>query len=428
MPGMEISLGFTGLDAAVRRMRELEQASGGVARNLRAAGGGTSAGPMARAAAAQQGLGAALAGGDPGAIFDAQVRALRAQQSVERAQRLLGGSSWGQRVSNLVSTTRFGGGGALGGAMPLVGRTAAAVGGEALAGPLGIAIAAVSAFAAVLNSATGAAGEFRRATTLTGGTAAQTAAIAAMGIAPGQQAGAAAGLREKLSTSGSAVMFAQRFLGIGPQMPRGFGGEVNEARLLELAQKRLRGLVDEGRVTEALIVARELNLEGMLDEAMVTRRLRDARDRDAAAQSKVFEANAQVFRDLESETTRAGMAISTLGVAIAGLAAPSVTEAAGNLADFVNRFRDFRQWQLDIVKNAPAWLGGGGGKGQTPEEKAAAAQEKNTEALDNNTRMMRDTMAGGGPLAQGALPAHARGPGAARAMELDRFKLGVFGN
>lgn len=432
---MEINLDFGGLSDAVRRMRELEQATAGVARQARAAQGSVGgAGPLARAQAAQQGLASAIAGG--GNTFDAQVRALRAQQSLERAQRLLnppGPPGFGQRVSSLISTTRFGGGGALGGAMPLVGRTAAAIGGEVASGPIGMLLAAasgaVAAFTAVMNTATQAVGEFRRAATMTGGTAGETARIGAFGVRPGDQAGAAAGLRQALSSDPMAMMLAQRSLGIGPQMPRGLG-QVNEAKLLELTLRRLRGLVAEGRALEALEVARALNLDAYLGELKVSERLFQAKMKDARLTEEIMGRNAARMREMEGQASRVTTAWENLAASMAGSVAPGIENLNEGLANFLNqaiegleelRGKEKGNWFMELFR--PPFLAGS--DGGTPAEKA---QKENTEAVNANTRMWAQGIHGGGPLARGAVPSALRGQALEQALQDRRLSLGVFGN
>jgi hypothetical protein len=426
MAGMEINLGFTGLDAAVRRMRELEQAAGGVARNVNAAGGGgAGAGPAARAAAAERGFMRAYAGNDPAAMFDAEVRVLRSRQSLERAQRLLNPerSSIGQRLAQAISTSRFG----AGGVMPLVGRTAAIIGGEAAAGPIGLAVAgatlAINTFSSVIHDATQTVGEFRRAATVTGGTAAQTASIAAMGVAPGQQGAVAAGLRQQLSTNPMAIMLAQR-IGLGFQLPRPFG-TANEAQLLQTFQKGIRGLVDLGKAEEALRIAREFGLESLIDEAKVTRRIRDQRDTEAQVTGRLIEENAQRFRDFDAQSSRFGEALDRLKIQIGGELVPAAGEAKGALATFLDWLRRFREWQTDPEEIFTGQTGRGA-PAQTPEGRAAAAQKANTDAVNENTTALKNVSTG--PRASGTFPAELRGRGVAELLEKDRVKLGVFGN
>jgi hypothetical protein len=435
MPGMEINLGFTGLDAAVRRMRELEQAAAGVARNLQGGGGGgggAAAGPVARAAAAQRGLAGAQAGGDPGAIFDAQVRAIRAQQSVERAQRLLsGGPNFQERLRSFVSTTRFGGGGGggLGGAMPLVGRTAALFGGEAAAamtGPLGLAVAgaaaAITAFGSLVSDAGQAVGEFRRGMVVTGGTPGETARLAAMGIAPGQQGAAAASLRERLVSGPRAQAAAQR---IGLALPgHRLSGEVNEARGLAQALELLRVTGRLRGAEEQLREARELGLEAHLDELRVSERVWRARQGTAAVQGDIMERNAQQFRDLDAESARAAAAMDALKTSIGGLVAPQVEYGKRLTADFLTG----AAYVVDKLKPPEsAWEK----SLRAMEEKqggAEAATKENTEALRASTRMIEEGIFGGGERARGAIPSALRGRLVAEGIEGERLKLGVFGN
>jgi hypothetical protein len=396
---MQVDIGFGGLQDAISRLREMDRLTASIARNMRGASAG--AGGVAQSAGGAASSSVGLGG---------RLSALAAT----------GGGAMLGRVAGQAL-----GGGAVAG---MAGAAAGLV--TAAAGPLGLAVGAagtaITTFSSLLQDASKSVGEFNRATTTTGGTAAQTAAIAAMGIAPGQQAGAAAQLREQLAHDPIAIMMGQR-AGVGFQLPRPFG-ETNEAKLLETFQKGIRALVDTGKAEDALRVARVFNLESMVEEAMVSRRIRDARDADAQTQAEIYGRNAQTFRDFESQGNRAAAAFANLGVAIGGQFAPAVDRAMGQIAETVNGLANLvNRLNLDPTMKGTAWEGLYSRlEEQQRQQNPQHAQDKNTAALNENTTALKNVSTG--PRASGSFPAELRGRKVAEDMEQDRVKLGVFGN
>lgn len=387
---MEIDINFGGLADAVRRMRELEQATAGVARQAQAA------------AAAGFGPGTGRGGGG-----------VRPRPP----------DTFARRLTQLISTTRFG----AGGVMPLVGRVAA-LGGAEMAGPIGMAIAAVSAFTHVMNSATQSVGEFNRAATMTGGTAAQTAGIAALGIRPGEQAAAAAGLRQALSSDPLAIMLSQRSLGIGQQMPRGYG-QVNEAVLLQNFLKGLREMIKTGREAEALELARAAGMEQYIDRLKVSNQLFKEQIRDAGMTTQLMEQNSAAMREFQGEAGRVSSAFDDLKNSIAGQMAPEASKMAGDVADAIRAIIRFREAQLDWIKGLPDWakkLFGAPNLGEKSDPQDAT--QKNTEAINENTRAMKQGVLAGGPLTKGAVPEGIRGQLMDEQLKGAGLNLGVFGN
>lgn len=306
--------------------------------------------------------------------------------------------------------------------MPLIGRAAAVPGGEAAAGPIGLAVAGLTAFAAVLNSATQTVGEFRRAATVSGGTAGDVARLGAMGVAPGQVGQASAELRERLVTDSRSQAAAQR---IGLQLPgHRLAGNVNEAQVLRQALERLRVLGKMEGAERQLFEARELGLEGMLDQLRVSDRVWAAQKRGADLQGEIMKRNADQFRDFAAQGDRVSMAFDSLKVALGALVVKDAERSLNQVANYLSFITEI----LDKLKPPESKWDETLRRLEEKQNQKDTATEKNTAALEANTQLTREGMFGGGPRAAGAVPTHLRGELLAENLKTQKFNLGVFGN
>ena len=414
MQAMRIPVEVTGVNAAVNEFEKVAEAGRRAAQagqNINAGGGG--AGPQARFRAAQAAFDA-----NPG-DFDTTYRFRQAQRSLQRAERVVNNERR-DPLMDLIGTTRLN----LGPVSPLVNRMNAAVPGMGIAlGAAGllkesfeIAARAARAVGEAFGSAAGIVTQLSAARTLSGGTTGQVSQLGSFGLSGGQITGLSSSLRERL-TSDPLAMMAGAQVGLSPQLGRAFGGQ-NEAGLLLKAIEGLRGIKD---AEEQLRVARLLGLESTLELARVSDRVFAGMKRDAVVRRTLFDDQTlQSARDFAGEATRVSSALDNLRVSLIRAAIQPSANGLGDTADALNGIAgiagpaakglgDIFNF-LNPLGNIPGAIFGATAKagralGQTPEQQA---QERNTEALMDLNRLLKQ-MVGGGPRAEAALPSGLRG-------------------
>lgn len=201
-------------DTVIRKMEEAEQVSKRTKQAMRSAGapgGGSGGGSFAQ-------------GPTPPPISDPsqalkhyrQFDDQRSMRMANQAQRMVNRSEPAdlmQRIQKAAYSTRFGSGG---GAMPLVGQTLDIVGLGKFAGPIGIATAAVSAFAEAIGYATGRLRDIGLSGGAMGGTPAGVESVRhagrAIGLSPEESDAAAKSVRDALLNNPQArAEYARRF-------------------------------------------------------------------------------------------------------------------------------------------------------------------------------------------------------------------------
>jgi hypothetical protein len=359
--------------------------------------------------------------GSPAQVFDARYQLSMAEERLGRAMSR-GSDNFAAKLAGVVSSSRISlGPGGLPQIMPLVGRVAGLLGPEVaeMLSPWGVAIGAavtgLHVFAQEVGAAAGAAIRFGQAQTLSGGTAQEVSRLTSMGLDSSQIAPAAARLHERLSSDPFAMAAGMR-LGIGPQLPRPFGG-VDEAGTLVRVVDALRGVTDQ---EERLQLARMLGAEELLKFTQISSRVWAAMKRDAETTRGVFdERTVQNARDLEAEITRYDNALQNFRGSLVKGALPGVvqdiddfanalnylaqgaTQNQGALQDFWTGFRQGLVSQFPFLQTLLP-IGRAAGQAQPGPDPAKQAQDDNTRALDALTAAIRQL--GGGQRSAGAIP------------------------
>lgn len=247
-----------------------------------------------------------------------------------------GGLNIGQKLANAVTGPGAGGGAA--GALEKLGGAAAGLTPELLlvGGAIitvhALAIAGVKELADATVAAARRLGQIGAGISASGGGSRDVFGLGAFGVAPGQVAGAGAGLRGRLAGDSMAQIAAAQ-LGIGPiGLPQAFGTQ-NNARMLRDALTALRDVTDQ---EEQLRLARMLGLESMVDELRVSEKVFQQRMRQAQIEDDLFGEGTpfiQNSRDMNAELDVTGKAFEDLRNAFA---TPFIEDAALGLRTFNN--------------------------------------------------------------------------------------------
>lgn len=362
-------------------------------------------GPWAGLLKARQNLMLAFQMGTAEEIADAQILLQQAHARLARSNRQP--ASFGQRLLQLVGTTRWtpgqgvapllnrigmlfapGRGAAGGGASGLAGGATGALAGGAIAIGVSAAIGAMHLLKAAFDEATATVGRFNQTMMTSGGTPRQTAFLDRLGIG----ADAAASFRQQLSTDPIAGA-AGRKLGLGVQLPRPFG-KVNEAEKLQQALIALSQITNE---EERLDQARRLGLDGYMKEIEMIRNHKAEMLREAAIRGAVGGAASKSFIEFEYQMTRLKQTLSLAAVV-------GITPLIQSINEMFNALK-VAGVVLDSLM--PPWLktlllpGAGASQQQ--------ATNANTQAVNNNTAVLRQGMYGGGARLRGALPRSVNG-------------------
>lgn len=369
--------------------------------------------------------------------------AARLQAQLNKINSPNASSSFSGRLQSLISSTRIGGKGGLGGAMPLVGRLTALLGEGAEGGPIGlIAASAVAAATALQHLATNAAetaAQFSALGFKAGGNGAETAALRSYGNAIGMDPSAIGGLAESFHNRITGDVFGRTYaqrLGINP----GVGGPIGEqdyAKELLRAIEGLRKITDR---TERIRVARATGLEGALPLTNLSNRQFSFLGKDQEVAQRIFDPQFQQnAADFQAAIGRAKEAADNLEAAIGKVLLPAFTELANGIANATNKLAAFANDHPDFVKGALATnpltgpfaltkmlydkLSGAGAN-----DSHTDAVNRNTDALNRNTSAQGGTPGfyGNGARAGNALVPGMTGESLRRALEQDGFRTGPY--
>lgn len=482
---MNININASGVGQAVGQMRQL--ITGGkqlqqVLSNLPARTGGASASsnPMVRAQQASAVLQAAIQGGNPTAIFGAQLQHVRAQQSLQRALTQVNGPSFGSRLGSFISSTRFGvgGGGGLQ-LMPLIGQMSKLFGAGGLAGGIVMAgVTALTVFVDQVHAAADALTQIRSAAQISGGNARNMGFFGALGINAGQVPGLAGSLRGALAGGDPFAMGQAGRLGLpGIAVPTALAG-TNQAGVLEMAIKRI--VAENDTATKRLVAARNLDLLSIIPQIELYARHKNVIDADTAALARAANSQAsQSAADFTFQLGRVQQMLGVLGQGVAGSYLGDWAKGLGNIADaaragakFVPTFAREIRIQIDsmfpligaldmvltgigkvgpafkslytlieqfingIIDKLPDPIKGKMGGFKLPDWKDLAdpikdlkgAVDANTNAQNDATAAYKNGVYGGGSRARGALPGGLKGKAfsdavAGRALQFGAFSL-----
>lgn len=350
--------------------------------------------------------------------------------------------SFGGRLQSLIASTRIGGGGGMGGAMPLVGRLAALAGEGAEGGPIGmIAVAATAAAAAIYalaDKAAEAANKFSALEFTSGSQGIGAARLKSVGGAIGlDEAGIGAmaeAFHAKITDDPTGRAFAPHLgLTAGGHGPY---GEQDYGKELLQGIEGLRKITD---FAERERVARATGLTGALGLTKLSDSQWEKTKGDAAATSKIFDPDfARNAADFESSMGRLGTTTSNLEAAIGKSLLPMVTNLANGMADAIQKISGTANDHPDAVKGAlgifnPAFWGVALGEAfrnkflHGEDDPAVAATNANTAATNANTSALgQPGVYGNGPRTGNAIPAGVAGEFLRHGLEKDGFHFGAF--
>lgn len=413
-----------GLEGLAGRLNDIAggaqaAAAAPVRRGTRVSGGQTSggSGPNAALDRAHRQYGQAMLGGQAGAIQDAALNLSRAQARLDRLN--APAPTLAQRLGQAALSTRFNIGGQSGGVSPLVGRTLNALGmSGATAGPVGLALAAITLTAMALKSLAEAAQDGAKAlkeisdtASITGGTGAQSGALRGLGIS-GDFANS---LRERLATDPLAMLGAAQS-GVGRVTPSVYGGSQNNAAVVLEVLGKLRAEQDPN---ERIRKARMMGAESLLPLTNASDKATASLLKTAEALGRLSDANKTTSSDWDAATKRMGLVQDRLKGALFQAFGPGMiavvsklSSGAEKLADFAEKFPQKLLNSFEVaaiisnpIMAAPIHAAFDALRKQTGvNNPAAAATNGNTKALQNLTYLLSSQIYGGGSRASGALP------------------------
>jgi hypothetical protein len=337
----------------------------------------------------------------------------------------------------------------------------------------------------VYDAASQAAAALKRvydAALLSGGSAGDVAGLARFGLGPGEAGGLANAFRRATDprSASPGALLALSQLGMTPQAPAEFGGPVNNTAMLNQALERFRSrpLEEQQRMAAAIpelqAVLAKLNVSpGVQDAQKQLARTAGAVDTDKAAKdaNSFTEALDVLGKQFDFLKTAAGEGsikpiingLIDLGEAVGHLARnvaahPEIMRFLGTMVEGVLKFAganidavavgismigkagnavfDFAAAVWKAIKGlydfAKMHLPGGNLLPTLPNmpnpalAKHGDALDKNTRAVEEQTRWMRETVNGGGDRVRGAQPAGLRGQALADWLKTQRLYLGAF--
>jgi len=244
------------------------------------------------------------------------------------------------------------------GAESLAGATEGAAAGveglTAVMGPLALVVAAetaaVVAFVAVVKRASERLNSFATDIAIGGGSTRDVAGLQSYGIAPGQGAALAKAFRESISL-GSGNLFSllgAGRLGIAPQLPREYGGNVNELGLLNKALDRLSRLPAEERQS---IARQNPVLEQFLPKLEAINRNRGALDRDQRRSDAIMgdTGAAQSAQDVALQLGRVSVNFNLLFTALGKPGLKLAADGLGLLADAVGTLAEWAEKGQPVI-------------------------------------------------------------------------------
>jgi len=353
-----------------------------------------------------------------------------------------GGTGFAGKIQSLIASTRIGGGGGMGGAMPLVGRLTALLGEGAEAGPIGMIAAAATAAAASIyilaSKAAEAANSFSKLEFASGSQGGGAAHLRSLGNSIGMDGGAMGALAEsfhnKITETGEGRAFATR-VGItagghGPYGEQDYGKELLQG---------IEGLRSINNFTERVRVARSTGLEGALPLTKISDKQWAKVQGDAAVGKKLFDpAFQEQSADFTSSLGRMSEAGENLLIALGKPLLKDMTDffngvadAGNNLALFLNAHPGLVQGMGDMFQGVQGIFNTinrfVGGSGSAADEHTAAL-DRNTKANDDNTSALSGAPGtyGHGPRLGSAIPSGLGGDNLRHSLEGSANRLGVY--
>lgn len=419
-----------GILAAARATDRLTRSTERAEKALTGMGGAGSyaSGPFSRLNRLQQQLTQARGSRNVSAQMDLEY--LVAQQQ-KRVNRIANPPQPMNKWLQVLSTSRFGYGGSLGGIHPLVGRTLAAMG---MGGPEGMAIAAagVAAIAAtkaiydLASSASEAANSMERIRLSLGSSSSTTARLTglagAIGLSAGDVGGLSASINQRISEDGLARATAA---GMGVfQMPRPFGSVDEGKNLLKIAEG-LRAIGDEA---EAIRRARLLGAEALLPLRNLSESTFSKLKMDAAIKGTIFDKDlAEKGAEFQAAASRVGGAVENILAVIGRPVMERVANFLNNMADGLERIADWLDKHRDFIEGMASGAEGampfgevlpfltGPGAKQAMDDHAQELRD-NTQALREMQETYKSAYYGKGERMNRAIPEGVRGGEALRRM------------
>lgn len=357
------------------------------------------AGPFQRQAALQEQLKSAMASGDTRAQADIRLAQVRNEAQIKKVTHPAQG--FGGKIGELLQDTKFG---SRGGVMSLAGRAtgiaAEALGPEvmALAGPVGIVVAAVTAAAtAVFDLAKGAAeagAAFTSFQLSVGSMGKDSAQALTIGRAGGLSADATASQVNALqdgitgSSYGRATGLQYGAFNLaGPYGNQDYAGQY--VKVMDAMRASKAPMEDKIRD------ARAMGIQGSLGSLVVSDKQYALGKQDAATKSKIFDPEfAQKSADFNDALSRVGDAFTNLEAALGKNVITSITNFLDGFATAINNLALFLngptgQFLLKVLTASPAAMAmdalgraGGGDDANTTAVKAnTAATNKLTDQI-----------------------------------------------
>lgn len=426
----------------------VDSASDSVAKlekNLRAASG-----PADRLTKAILQLQNAQMNGSSSQVFDAQHNFNRANKAYGKAQNAMNPQppeqdSLMKRLGSVLSSSRFsvGGGGGGPSLMPLVGQTLKAigpeieavlgVGAEMLAGPIGIAVAAIALMSQMANAAAESLTAFKDSMVTSGGSGSEVAKLNAYGAAAGvsDTAGLSRQLADKLAGNGQAAAFGQQ-AGI-----HDFGGAYSDLDKAKNLQKAIDYMLDPRTSdVQALRFARVEGLEAFVKMRGISADTLQNLDAAAALNDRAHSPqDMKNAAEFNAQLAIASTNFDTITTSLGSSFIPLFTDAIALFNDFapgINSTIIALKPLIDLLLSVtPAgmlatlhkeieamrkMMDGGNDKKQ--------AEQEHTEALKEHAAALKNGTYGGGNRARGALPA-AWGGSNAKNWDSEARKLGA---
>jgi hypothetical protein len=290
---------------------------------------------------------------------DLQILIARAQASANRATGA--DDSFSKRAASFVRSTRFGGGGGLGGAMPLIGKSMDLfLGSQAstalmeAAGPIALVATAAAAAAKALYDAAAQSAqlgkEFSALGFATGGNTGETAKLSVFSKVFGIDAGGAAqALQDRITSNPMAMSVAAAHGVYNLKAP--FGNTDMATDLLK-AIEAMRGMKT---AEEKLRFARLLGIESTLSLTQVSNATFQSIKDDAALTSMVMD---QTFQrraaEFNAQAGRLGQAAQNAGVSVTKPVLPIISHITDDITNYVNFFTTLSEGVQSIVEKIRA--------------------------------------------------------------------------
>ena len=404
---------YAGLNAQVALFNRLSGSGGGggtASPGGAGRGGGSRGpsyvqGPFQRQIKLAQQLQSAMGSNNLTAAADIRLAQFRNNKQI--AQVTAGPKSFGDKLKDVISTSRIGFGGGKAELMPLVGKVAG-LAGEALgpellafAGPVGIAAAAaIEAGKAVFElarNAVAAGAAFSSFQFSVGNFGPASSQALALGRAGGLDAGAVAGqagaLQEGITGSALGRAIGEKY---GVFNVGGYYGNQDTASQYVTFMRNLKA--SGASLQEKIRDARAAGVSGSLSELLTSKRQDSYQSGDAATHGKIFDADfATKSADFNAALARVSDAASNLMTALGKPFLDALTTFFNGLASAMNGLASFinspvGQGLMAALSPLAALgsLGGGvgaGGADTTAQAQLKATQDNTAAVMDNSKRL-----------------------------------------